>query len=86
MVSKSIFSSLGKNEVFSHMHSEAANLFSFQFTRRIIGPNKDDCDQHLRMRFLICNLYVKRRMIPFSDFFNAIFTCESVSKKFVLSK
>ena len=50
MVSKSIFSSLGKNEVFIHMpisisiNSQSVFL-SFQLIRRIVGPNKDDSDQ-----------------------------------------
>ena len=57
-MSKSIFSSLGKNDVFSHIRSQEANLFTFLFKliRRIVGPNKDDSDQHSRMRFLICML------------------------------
>ena len=78
---KSIFSSL----VFSHMLLEAAVFISFQLIRRIVGPNKDDSYQCSQMRFLICNLCVKCHMLPFSDFY-AIFTCRSVSKKFVLSK
>ena len=55
----------------------------FQLIRRIFGPNKDDSYQHSRMCFLICN--VKRHMVPFSDLY-AIFMCQSVSKKFVVSK
>ena len=49
----------------------------FSLIRRIVGPNKDDSDQRSRMRFLICNLYVKRCMVPFSDLY-AIFMCRSV--------
>ena len=58
---------------------------SFQLIRRIVGPNSDDSDQHLRKRILICYLCVKRRMVPFSIAFKSgfysIFMCRSVSKK-----
>ena len=63
-----------------HFLSSHSVFISFQLIRRIVGPNKDDSDQRSRMRFLICNLYVKRRMVPFGDF-DAIFMCQSVSKK-----
>ena len=62
----------------------------FQLIRRIVGPNSDDSDQRSHKRILICNLCVKRRMVPFSIAFKsgfyAIFICRSVKIKFVLSK
>ena len=65
-------------------------LHCFQLIRRIVGPNSDDSDQRLRKLILICNLSVKRRMLPFSIAFKsgfyAIFMCLFVSKNFVLSK
>ena len=80
-MSKSIFNSLGKNEVFSHMRLQAANLFSFLFNlldELLVSTMMTD--QRSPMRSLICNLYVKRHMVPFSDFY-AIFMCRSVLKK-----
>ena len=57
----------------------------FQLIRRIVGPNSDDSDQRSRKGILICNLCIKRRMVPFSITFKsgfyATFMCPSVSKK-----
>ena len=55
-----------------------------------VGPNSDESDQLSRKHILICNLCVKRHMIPFSIAFKsrfyANFMCRSAEKKFVLSK
>ena len=64
-MSKSFFSSLGKPYAFV---SSQSVFISFQLIRQIIGQNKYDSDQRSRKHFLICNLYVKRRMVLFSDF------------------
>ena len=81
-----------KTRLLGHRATQVSDLgplwpsfISFQLIRQIIGPNKDDSDQRSQMHFLICNLYVKLCMVPFSDFY-AIFMCRPVSKEFLLSK
>ena len=64
------------------VHKQPICFHCFPLIRRIVGPNSDDSDQRSRKRILICNLCVKRRMVPFSiaikSGFYAIFMCRSV--------